>query len=717
MGGSARRWAASLLVTFAVAMLSGSVFDGEIARGTGVGDDEWQVVVPASTGPLVTGMATDRAGSVLLAYRGGDGSVITRLRPDGSLDSAFGSGGIIESSDVFVAGVAVDQQERILAVGTTTLVDGAGSAVVARFLGDGSTDRSFGTDGRSVVEFRGGASHFAVDGAGRVLFDGATTPDRKQVMVARLTAEGHRDPSFGDNGVIVLPEGTPATAGLSMTADGGVLLGGMSVQLLDEPYRCMRGVRGDDSGPPRETSLVLTRLDPSGRFDSAFGPNGQRRIVQGREHQVPRHWAGPGYTDCATVPPDALLSINYVAALAGGAIQVGGYSRHTRFLADGTPDRTFGTSACGHTVDGPSSETVVFLPDGRLLSLDTGWLRVTVLGANGFLDGGIDPSGIRGVAAPAGHILSRTTAGVTASATHVYIAWPLYRPEESKAGTYSILVQRFRLRPPSPASVPSGLAALAVTADGRIVDGYRKRLCHPAEPMRLNRPIVAIAATPTGNGYWLTAADGGVFAFGDAPYLGSTGGIKLNRSIVGMAPTPTGKGYWLVASDGGVFGFGDATFHGSTGAQRLNQPIVGMAATPTGNGYWLAAADGGIFSFGDARFLGSAADWKLDRPVVGITSTGSGQGYWLAAADGGIFTFGDAPFYGSAKGGIEETIGIISRSSQGDADNSMFPIRYNPVGPNNILCIPAPKPDGPNFCHGSHQFKSGPIVAATYLIG
>ena len=56
-----------------------------------------------------------------------------------------------------------------------------------------------------------------------------------------------------------------------------------------------------------------------------------------------------------------------------------------------------------------------------------------------------------------------------------------------------------------------------------------------------------------------------------------------------MAPTPSGKGYWLVAADGGIFTFGDARFFGSTGAMRLNQPIVGMASTPSGKGYWLVA--------------------------------------------------------------------------------------------------------------------------------
>ncbi len=88
-----------------------------------------------------------------------------------------------------------------------------------------------------------------------------------------------------------------------------------------------------------------------------------------------------------------------------------------------------------------------------------------------------------------------------------------------------------------------------------------------------------MAATPTGQGYWLVAADGGIFAYGDAVFYGSTGSIHLNKPIVGMAATPTGHGYWFVASDGGVFNYGEAGFLGSTGSIPLNSPIVGMAAT------------------------------------------------------------------------------------------------------------------------------------------
>ncbi len=48
-------------------------------------------------------------------------------------------------------------------------------------------------------------------------------------------------------------------------------------------------------------------------------------------------------------------------------------------------------------------------------------------------------------------------------------------------------------------------------------------------------------------------------------------------------------GYWINAADGGVFSFGNAQFHGSTGGMRLNQPVVGMASTHDAGGYWEVA--------------------------------------------------------------------------------------------------------------------------------
>jgi hypothetical protein len=160
-------------------------------------------------------------------------------------------------------------------------------------------------------------------------------------------------------------------------------------------------------------------------------------------------------------------------------------------------------------------------------------------------------------------------------------------------------------------------------------------------------PLVGVASTRSGDGYWLARRDGSVRAFGDGVYRGSAVALPLAQPIVGIVATRSGNGYWLVAADGGVFSYGDARFFGSTGAIRLTQPIVGMARTPTGRGYWLVAADGGVFSYGDARFFGSTGAITLHEPIVGMAAHPSGRGYWLVAYDGGIFTFGVAKFRGS----------------------------------------------------------------------
>ncbi|MGH2719611.1 MAG: hypothetical protein ACRDJU_13685, partial [Actinomycetota bacterium] len=169
-------------------------------------------------------------------------------------------------------------------------------------------------------------------------------------------------------------------------------------------------------------------------------------------------------------------------------------------------------------------------------------------------------------------------------------------------------------------------------------------------PHLLNAPVVGIAATPDGKGYWLAAADGGVFGYGDAPFLGSATGELSGAKVVGIAATSDGKGYWLAASNGGVFAYGDAGFYGSAGGMHLNRPIVGITASPDGQGYWLVTSDGGVFAYGDAGFYGSAGGLRLNKPVVGIAHSADGHGYWLAAVDGGLFAYEDAPFLGSGVG-------------------------------------------------------------------
>ncbi len=205
----------------------------------------------------------------------------------------------------------------------------------------------------------------------------------------------------------------------------------------------------------------------------------------------------------------------------------------------------------------------------------------------------------------------------------------------------------------------------------------------------LNAPIVGMAATPDGNGYWFVGADGGVFNFGLAQFFGSTGALHLNAPIVGMASTPDGGGYWLVAKDGGVFAFGDAPFYGSMGGKPLNKPIVGMAADPATGGYWLVASDGGIFSF-NAPFHGSTGSLALAAPIVGMQAAADGTGYRLAASDGGVFSF-NLPFEGSYAGlDPHPIVGIAGQGDSGywllDNCGGIYSFGSAPFNGNDIVC-------------------------------
>ncbi len=209
------------------------------------------------------------------------------------------------------------------------------------------------------------------------------------------------------------------------------------------------------------------------------------------------------------------------------------------------------------------------------------------------------------------------------------------------------------------APTPDGAGYWMVGSDGGVYASGDAGFYGSTGSLHLNKPVVGMAATPDGKGYWFVASDGGIFAYGDAQFYGSTGSIHLNQPIVGMAPTPDGHGYWLVASDGGIFAYGDAQFYGSTGSLHLNKPVVGMAPTPDGHGYWFVASDGGIFAYGDAQFYGSTGSIHLNEPIVGMTATPNGGGYWFVASDGGIFNYGNAGFEGSLGGlGITDVAGM-----------------------------------------------------------
>lgn len=227
--------------------------------------------------------------------------------------------------------------------------------------------------------------------------------------------------------------------------------------------------------------------------------------------------------------------------------------------------------------------------------------------------------------------------------------------------------------------VAEGRGYWQITSAGRVIAGGSAPSLGDLSAFTLNAPIVAASPTESGRGYYMLSADGGVFSFGDAAFYGSVQGLvdryvglgeladdHITAPIVTLATTPAG--YWLVAADGAVYPFGDAAYHGSiqdsinTGNQlagvvrdwlltphvaegalsakeALAQPVIGIVPSSGGAGYQMVASDGGIFNFGASQFHGSLAG-RATAPAVASDVVESRAGYVILTEDGAVHEFG-----------------------------------------------------------------------------
>ncbi len=197
---------------------------------------------------------------------------VVRWTPDGSSDSNFGSGGLQtvdwEYDDPFGTSqtlATLDGDDIVLAVKT-----GDGEISVVRLLAEGGFDASFGDAGHASVPL--GTNEWAtvefasltVDSSGGVILaSSSSTSEDYHLVLARLTAGGVIDATFGAGGVVTEP--------LSYWSGnvGGVTVAG---------DRIVVGV--DVTVPPREASRMgVLQFEADGDLDLAFGDSGQVSII------------------------------------------------------------------------------------------------------------------------------------------------------------------------------------------------------------------------------------------------------------------------------------------------------------------------------------------------------------------------------------------------------------------------------------------------------
>ena len=102
-----------------------------------------------------------------------------------------------------------------------------------------------------------------------------------------------------------------------------------------------------------------------------------------------------------------------------------------------------------------------------------------------------------------------------------------------------------------------------VASDGEVFPFGDAVLEGSAASNHLSSSVIGIASSSKG-GYWVATANGAVLSFGGAGKFGDASSLHLNAPIKSIQATPDGGGFWLFASDGGVFAFGDAVFEGSS---------------------------------------------------------------------------------------------------------------------------------------------------------
>ncbi len=158
---------------------------------------------------------------------------VTRLNPDGSLDTSFSAGGTrgVDLGGVDLAyALALQPDGKVVIAGETRLPAQAANIAVARMNPDGSPDLGFGANGVRVIDLFGDdrGQAVALQPDGKILVAGFGGGFNITAMtVTRLNPDGSNDMTFGDGGTGGFDLGGLERAfGVALQRDGKVVVVG-----------------------------------------------------------------------------------------------------------------------------------------------------------------------------------------------------------------------------------------------------------------------------------------------------------------------------------------------------------------------------------------------------------------------------------------------------------------------------------------------------------
>lgn len=273
-------------------------------------------------------------------------------------DPNFGEEGVArtrigEASDAH-CGVLLPSGKILAAGGTSSLshngmLRNEGFAL-ARYSAEGCLDTTFGENGVVVTRvgaFHNGAQALALDPDGNIVAAGTSRVDRSGAFtLARYDTEGNLDETFGEGGTVTTKVGTDAELyAVTLQADGKIVAGGTS--------------RSEEMSPSgRLYRFTLVRFTQDGRVDPTFGEDGITATTFFGANDGAR---------AVTVQPDSKI----VAAGSCQAADEHGFAM-ARYRQDGSSDPSFGqggkVSTLWGAVGGLNHASALTLQrDGRLV--------------------------------------------------------------------------------------------------------------------------------------------------------------------------------------------------------------------------------------------------------------------------------------------------------------------------------------------------------------
>lgn len=242
---------------------------GYVAPGNGYVRDSIMAIARQSDGKILAAGLT--ASAALQPYH----VLVVRYNVDGSVDQTFGTGGRLElssgSRSLLARAITVQADDQILVGGYMTTGSGVRQFMIARLnASDGTLDQSFGTYGvvtAAVAGYDDQVYALAVQPDGQILVAGIaftqplSSPYSRTSVLARYTASGSPDLTFGTNGRVIKSisriVGYDLVRAVGLQSDGSIIVAGTA-----------------QTGGSYGSDFASWRYTPDGRIDSTYGFNG-----------------------------------------------------------------------------------------------------------------------------------------------------------------------------------------------------------------------------------------------------------------------------------------------------------------------------------------------------------------------------------------------------------------------------------------------------------